>query len=730
MPLASVERLVRFFAVSLTILCAAALAGCDRDAADASSFGARIVNADKEPQNWLSYGRGYDETRFSPLDAINDKTVSKLGLAWSYNLDTNRGQESTPLAVDGILYTTSAWSKVQAFDAVTGRLLWQYDPKVPGETAVKACCDVVNRGAAYWDGLVYVGTLDGRLIAVDAKTGKPVWSVVTVDQSKPYTITGAPRVIKGRVIIGNGGAEMGVRGYVSAYDAKNGKLDWRFYTVPGEPGKRDGAASDDILEKLAAKTWSGRWWSASGGGGGGTVWDAMAYDPALNLLYIGVGNASYWNAKYRSPGGGDNLFVSSIVALNADTGQYVWHYQEVPGDEWDYTATQHMILADVTIGGAPRKVLMQAPKNGYCYVLDRTDGKLISAKPFSPLNWSTGIDPRTGRPQINPNAHYSRSGKPWLGLPSPFGAHNWQPMAYSAQTGLLYIPAQEFPFSYQSDDRFKRMPLGFNMGIADPSRIEDPAPTINQLRAAAKGYIVAWDPVAQKEVWRVPHQTMTNGGMLATAGNLVFQGNGEGELVAYRADNGAKLWSFAAQSAILAPPVTYAVKGRQYVTVVVGWGGSTGMSGGPIGWGVDGVRRNRSRVMTFALDGRATLPKMDAAPAVAGNPPSQYAGPAVIAVGAAAYGRTCAVCHGPGALSGGVVPDLRHSGALGSKEAWMAIVADGALAANGMVGFRENFSLDQIDAIRAYVIDRAHRTMKKVESEPNRSRPHQGPGAQ
>src|SRR5580658_2782370 len=358
---------------------------------------ARLAGANLDPEDWLSHGRTYDEQRFSPLSQITTSNVSTLGLAWSLDLDTARGQEATPLVADGVLYSTSAWSKVQAIDAATGRLLWQYDPKVPGETGAKACCDVVNRGVGMWKGRVYVGTLDGRLVALDAKTGKEAWSVVTVDQTKKYTITGAPRIVKGKVLIGNGGAEYGVRGYLSAYDAEDGKLAWRFYTVPGDPSQPFEAP----ILKTAAATWKGEYWKL---GGGGTVWDSMAYDPDLELLYIGVGNGSPWNQRLRSPGGGDNLFLSSIVALKPDTGEYVWHFQTTPGESWDYTATQHIILADLAIDGQPRKVLMQAPKNGFFYVLDRVSGKLISAQPFTTLNWAAGVDLQTGRPLTNPAA--------------------------------------------------------------------------------------------------------------------------------------------------------------------------------------------------------------------------------------------------------------------------------------------------------------------------------------
>ncbi|MGL4541634.1 MAG: PQQ-dependent dehydrogenase, methanol/ethanol family, partial [Polymorphobacter sp.] len=421
----------------------------------------RLTNAESDPANWITHGGSYNEQRFSRLTDVNDSNVGKLSLAWSYDLDTNRGQEATPLVIDGVMYTTSAWSKVFALDAATGKELWSYDPQVPGDRGHSACCDVVNRGLAAFDGKLFLGTLDGRLIAIDAKTGKPVWSVVTVDQSKPYTITGAPRVIKGKVIIGNGGAEFGVRGYVSAYDSKDGKQLWRFYTVPGDPAKGpDGAASDAAMEK-ARGTWFGDNFHKMGGGG--TVWDAIVYDQELDQLYIGVGNGSPWNHKIRSQGKGDNLFLSSVVALNPETGKYLWHYQGTPGETWDFTQTQPIILATLKIDGADRKVLMQAPKNGFFYVVDRTDGKLISAKGFVPQTWTTGVDMATGRPTEVPSARFDTADA--LVLPSAYGAHNWHPMAFSPKTGLVYLPAQEVPVLYSTDPKWKYVPGAWNVAV-------------------------------------------------------------------------------------------------------------------------------------------------------------------------------------------------------------------------------------------------------------------------
>ena len=371
----------------------------------------RILAADASPGEWLTHGRTYDEQRFSPLDQINAQNVAGLGLAWYVDLDYNRGIEATPLIADGVMYTTGSWSVVYAMNAATGELRWKYDPQVPREKTQHLCCDAVNRGVALWGDKVYVGTLDGYLVALNRDTGDVAWRVATIKPGEPYAITGAPRVVKGKVLIGNGGSEFGVRGYVTAYDAQTGEQAWRFYTVPGNPAE----AFESPAMEMAAATWQGGdWWTA---GGGGTVWDSMAYDPALDLLYIGVGNGAPYSRKVRSPDGGDNLFLSSIVALRPDTGEYVWHYQTTPGDAWDFTATQHMILADLQIDGTTRKVLMQAPKNGFFYVLDRVTGELLSAENFVEINWAEGIDKTTGRPILATDAFYEEG--PRFTIPGP-----------------------------------------------------------------------------------------------------------------------------------------------------------------------------------------------------------------------------------------------------------------------------------------------------------------------
>ena len=402
--------------------------------------GARIRGADREPGQWMATGRTYQEQRYSPLTGITPQNIGRLSLAWHADLNTYRGVEASPIEVDGVLYNISAWNITTAYDARTGKVLWTYDPKVPPEFGRKACCDIVSRGLSVWKGKVIIATLDGRLIALDARTGAPVWTQNTFEGEPPwpYTITGAPRVFDGKVLIGNGGAELGVRGYVPAYDAETGRKLWRFYTVPGDPAK----GFENKAMEMAAKTWTGQWWRY---GGGGTAWDTITYDPKLKLIYIGVGNGSPWVQKFRSPGGGDNLFLASIVAVKADTGEYVWHYQETPGEQFDSTATQPMILADLKIAGRLRHVLMQAPKNGFFYVLDRTNGKLISAHAFVPMNWATRVDMKTGRPVETPLARYDTT--PVLLSPGPGGAHNYNPMAYSPKTGLVYFPVVESYFT-------------------------------------------------------------------------------------------------------------------------------------------------------------------------------------------------------------------------------------------------------------------------------------------
>ncbi len=641
--------------------------------------------------NWLTHGLDYAETRHSKLTQITAENADQLGLAWSYDLQSKRGVEATPIVVDGVMYVTASWSVVHALNAVTGEELWVYDPQVPRDFASKGCCDVVNRGVALWEGQVFVATYDGRLVALDSATGDVTWEVDTIEnRDLSYTITGAPRVYNGKVIIGNGGAEYGVRGYLTAYDAASGDQVWRWYSVPGDPA--DPYEGPEMAR--AALTWdpAGEYWKA---GGGGTMWDSMAYDPELNLMYVGTGNGSPWNRDIRSPGGGDNLYLSSIVALDPDTGEYKCHYQEVPGDNWDYTATQHIILADLEIEGQMRKVMLHAPKSGFFYVVDRTDCGFISAEPFVQTTWATEYD-ANGRPVEDPRAR--AADETFEVIPSPYGAHNWHPMSFNPETGLVYIPAQGVPFVLEQDSRDAwsfnaNLPgrphsnLGWNLGWLVSATPPEGRPF---------GHLLAWDPVAQKEVWRQQYVSPWNGGTLTTAGNLVFQGSADGRFIAYDATTGATVWQTPVGNGIVAAPSTFEVDGTQYVTVLAGWGGVYGITAKAtdvIGTGT---------VYTFKVGGDAPMPDFvqpsDKAlvQGVAYNP-DHYG------EGAAIYIANCVFCHGvPGVDGGGNVPNLGYSDA--SKiEGLSDILFTAAYAEDGMPDFTGKLTEDEVARITAFI---------------------------
>ncbi len=665
--------------------------------------GERIINADSEPENWLAHGRTYSEQRYSPLKQIDRASVSRLGLAWWHDTGTTRGLEASPIVLDGVLFTTGNWGVVHALDARSGREIWQYDPQVPGHWARYGCCDIVNRGVALWRGRVYVASFDGRLIALDAKTGRKIWEVDTINRTVPYTITGAPRIVKGKVIIGNGGAELGVRGYVSAYDSDNGELLWRFYTVPGNPAEP--FEHPELAE--AAKTWKGgEWWKI---GGGGTVWDSMAYDPELNLLYVGVGNGSPWTREIRSPGGGDNLYLSSIIALNPDTGRLVWHYQTTPGDNWDYTATQHIILADITLDGEPRKVLMQAPKNGFFYVIDRTNGELLRADPYVAMNWATHVDKTTGRPVENPELDYSSNAQ--FILPSALGGHNWQPMAYSPDTGLVYIPAIEMAGIYALDESWKQgEPLKelsgwWNLGM-DWGKYQAKLESIADNLPINRGYLKAWNPQTGEAEWVIEHPDFWNGGLLATAGGLVFQGTGDGRFAAYDAGTGEKLWEAPTLLGIIAPPVTYVVDGEQYIAIMAGLGGAGSLAAGDPRTTASARYVNEGKLLVFKLGGQTVLPRIAERNQTIPPPPPIQATRRDIAEGGKLYMTYCGVCHGALAVSGGVLPDLRLMNETRHKQ-FQAIVRGGLLASEGMAGFGDLLTEAQADKIHAYIAQRA-----------------------
>ncbi len=651
--------------------------------------GAFIRANEARTNDWPSYGLDYAETRFSRLNQINAANVKDLGLVWSYNLESTRGVEATPLVVDGIMYVSASWSIVHAIDVRSGKKIWTFDPQVPREAGYKGCCDVVSRGVALYQGKVFVAAYDGRLIALDAATGNKVWEKDTIiDRKFSYTITGAPRVFKGKVIIGNGGAEYGVRGYITAYDAASGEQKWRWFTVPGDPSK---PFEDESMAK-AAKTWdpAGKYWEA---GGGGTAWDTLTFDPKLNLMYVGTGNGSPWARSKRSPAGGDNLYLASIVALNPDTGKYVWHYQQTPGDNWDFTSTQPMILADLKIEGKPRKVILHAPKNGFFFVIDRTNGKFISAKNFVDVNWATGYD-KDGRPIETPNARVAD--RPREIIPSAFGAHNWHSMSFNPQTGLVYLPAQGVPLTLMDnkDWKFNSVRPGephSNMGwnIATFANVEPP-------KSAPFGRLIAWDPVQQKAAWTQEHVSPWNGGTLTTAGDLVFQGTADGRFIAFNARTGEKLWESPTGTGVVAAPSTYLVDGKQYVSIAVGWGGVYGLAQRATD------RQGPGTVYTFAVGGKAPMPefvkyRMDELVAGVKYDPAQ------VPAGTALYVSNCVFCHGvPGVDRGGNIPNLGYIGAP-YIENLDKFVFKGPAMNRGMPDFTGKLSKDDVEKIKAFI---------------------------
>ncbi len=640
--------------------------------------------------DWPLHGRTHDEQRFSPLQEINADTIDRLGLTWSFATGNTRGMEATPIVIDGVMYVSTAWSRVMALNAASGELIWHYDPLVPGEKGRDACCDVVNRGVAVAGEQVFLGALDGRLIALDRRTGKVNWSVQTTDTAKPYTITGAPRVLKGKVIIGNGGAEFGVRGYFSAYDQATGELLWRFYTVPS-----DDPAEDERQQslKLARSTWSpDSLWET---GLGGTVWDSFAYDPELDLLYVGVGNASQYNRAQRSPGGGDNLFVSSILAVDPDDGRLAWHYQTTPADAFDYTATQHMILAELDHLGERRKVLMQAPKNGFFYVLDRETGELLAAENYVPTNWASHVDLETGRPVETDVADWTTQQR--FITPAIFGGHNWHPMSFSPQTGLVYIPTIHNVYPLTPDPDYEYDPATFNTGEDYPALMRE-MPAF-QPRFCSPTRLTAWDPVVQAITWEVPFSSGVPAGILSTAGGLVFQGTTDAELVAYGAADGERLWGQMVNVGIMAAPVSYSVDGEQYIAVVAGIGGAQG------GHSTQLENENTGHVFAFKLGGTAQPPQV-AARVRTVNVDESLLDTATLERGQALYVTHCVRCHGVRAQSSGLYPDLRHSSAE-VHQIWPQIVLDGVFAGRGMASFADSLDADDVAAIHSYVINEA-----------------------
>lgn len=654
-----------------------------------------LANADANQGDWLGYGRNYQEDRYSKLNQITKENAGELGLAWAKELGTRRGILATPLVVDGIMFFSGPFNKVWAFDVRTGQEIWQFTHDYNTDANIDLCCGFSNRGLAMYKGDLFMGTLDGKLLSIDAATGKKNWEVMTIPEGEHYSITGAPRIVKGQVVIGNGGAEIGARGYVTAYDAATGDQKWRFYTVPGDPAQ---SYEHKDLEE-AAKTWNGsEYWKQ---GGGGTVWDAIVYDPELNLVYIGVGNGAHWDREWRSPGGGDNLYLSSIVALNADDGSYVWHYQTTPGDSWDYTATQPLILADLEIEGAMRKVIMQAPKNGYFYVIDRTNGQFISADNYVYQNWTTGMD-ENGRPIEAEGARYTDGQAHWIS-PSSHGGHNWPPMSYNHETGLVYIPTAKQADAFihvPSPDDPNALGGGFGGNVSLANKLYIPQVYDTNPEAPApmtqSGRLVAWDPIAQKEVWGIDQVGIYNGGLLSTASGLLMQGDATGMFTIRDVKDGKVLKEFDLRSGIVAPPITYMVDGEQYVTILVGWGGYLAKLHKHV------PRIHTGTVYTFRLGGEAAFPEKlppyeqpltalrdDAAPENIGN-------------GWNVFTRFCIHCHPSPGTGHASTPDLARS-TDGVFKNYTEIVMEGSLASQGMPGMKGNLTEQELNDLKSYI---------------------------
>jgi quinohemoprotein ethanol dehydrogenase len=637
----------------------------------------RLLNADKERGQWMSHSRTFDEQYFSPLDRITERNVGNLGLAWFVDLPTNQNVETTPLMIDGVLYVTLPWSKVMALDARTGKQLWLHDPKVAGAWNINLCCGVDNRGAAAWNGKIIFGTLDGRLIALDAKNGRQVWSTKATPDERRYSMTGAPRIANGRIFIGSAGGEFDARGYVDAYDAETGKQLWRFWTIPGDPAK----GFENPTMEMAARTWkTPGWWTS---GGGGTVWDAITYDPATDLVIFGTGNGTPGDAVRRDAGRGDNLFMTSLVAVHAKDGSYAWHYQPTPWETWDYDTGQQLMLLDIEINGKKRHTVMQASKNGFFYVLDAATGELLSAKAYTDVNWATGVNMATGRPIEVPDARPNLTNKVFNLAPGPAGGHAWQSMSYSPATKLVYIPATtHWQLTGPFDARQKYL-------------AENP-----NTKTGFTGRLMAWDPVAQKEVWRSEEFINPAGGVqvtagaLATAGNLVFHGNlPKREFSAYRATDGKRLWSFDTKTAVLANPISYEIGREQYVAIAVG---------GPVPGGY--YAPNGARLLVFKLGGRTVLPDLPPFTERPIAPPPQFADADTIRRGAMVFEAQCQTCHGRNGAARSTFPDLRRSPALESQPLLDAIVLQGTLSERGMASFGAYLQAGDTVALRAYLI--------------------------
>jgi len=684
----------------------------------------RLLNIASEPGQWLTEGRDYGKSHFSPLGQINRDNIRELGFAWEYRTDTHRGMEANPIVVDGVLYTSGTTGRVYALNAVTGEQIWAFNPESDGQVNRYTCCDEVNRGVDVWECMVSVASLAGRLFGPAVEPGAVVWEVDTfIHKDRAYTSSGAPQVAGDVVVIGNAGADYDARGYVSAYELKTGEFKWRFFTVPGDPAL--GFEHPEL--ELAAATWDpdSRW----DVGGGGTAWNTMAYDPELNLLYVGTGNSALFNWHERSPSGGDNLFLCSILAINPDTGRMVWYYQQVPRESWDYTATQPFILADMDVDGETRKVIMQAPKAGFFYILDRATGELLSADPYVPVNWATHVDLTTGRPEINPAVDYVYGGPPIFVEPSGMGGHAWNPMAWNPNNNLAYIPTIEGgAMSYDTTDGHVYRPKQGNNGNSilfgdmmtmNPDLMQDPvraflADVQAQGKAQSRAALKAFDPATGETVWEVENEGWWDrAGVLSTAGGLVFQGTDSGYLRIYDDATGELLHEIFIGSSIIAAPVSYSVNGIQYIAFLTGWGGGGWFAPHPtsavINYG------NQGRIIALKLGGGdVPLPDLVSEIDPIPQPPVENTASADrIAEGQQLFSRSCAICHANTDYS--LTPDLRRMDAA-THEGFLGIVLYGARRYRGMPQWDDVLNEDQANAIHDYLVDLGWRAWQAQEN--------------
>ncbi len=660
----------------------------------------RVINSPSdEPGSWLTYGQNFKEQRFSELTQINTDTIARLGLAWTTQIgDYNMRMQGTPLVVDGVMYVSNGWSVIYALDATTGQEIWKYDPEVDRSYIRLACCGPAhNRGVAVYEGKVFVGTFDGRLIAVNAETGEEVWDVDTwiPEGLGRFNITGAPRAAAGKVYIGQGSGESGHRrGYVTAYDADTGEVSWRFFLVPGDPSQ----PFEHPEMELAAQTWGGEWWKY---GGGGTAWNSLVYDEEFNSLYIGVGNGAPWPREIRSPGGGDDLFLSTIVSVNVETGRMNWYYQTTPGDNWDYSSAMDMALGEIEFGGEMRKVVLQAPKNGFFYVIDREDGELLRALPYTEgIDWATHVDMETGRPVENPDVVYE-SEPQWI-MPANSGAHNWEPQSWDNELGLMYFYYHDIANFYSLDEGFvetgeyeireRGLSLGWGEGEYRRRLIEEAGP-----RPESQAYIGAFDPITGSYKWRHELESDYNGGVVATRGGLLFHPEGTGEFSARDTDDGEILWRYSAPGTFRSTSVmTYQVGGDQYVATMMNGNRAIDLGG---------------TVLAFKLDGNLDLPIPDIVQATVPELPDGDFGVDQISEGDDIYHAQCASCHGGIGIPNEVAivaPDLRLM-TLSTHDEMSDIVIGGSKADRGMPEFRDAITSDQLESIRAFVVEQARR---------------------